>query len=76
MIADPIVRGLAKGWPQDHAVKFTAAEEKALTKVLTRVSGPVKGQLLSLAARWKTTALDTHIAVSYTHLTLPTTPYG
>ncbi len=61
LIADPIVRGLAKGWPQERAVKFTNAEEKALTKVLIRVSGPVKGQLLSLAARWKTTALDTHI---------------
>ncbi len=61
LIADPIVRGLAKGWPQGRAVKFNAAEEKALAKVLTRISGPVKGQLLSLAARWKTTALDTHI---------------
>ena len=60
-IADPIVRGLAKGWPQGRAVKFSSAEELALAKMLTRVSGPVKGQLLSLAARWKTTALDAHI---------------
>ena len=61
-IADPIVRGLAKGWPQGRAVKLDDAQETALARVLTRVSGPVKGQLLSLAARWETKALDTHIA--------------
>ena len=59
--ADPIIRGLAKGWPQNKAVQLNNTQEAALAKVLTRVSGPVKGQLLSLAARWKTNALDTHI---------------
>ena len=66
------------------AVLIVIESEKASMELPTEVAGKVMGVRLAvgdivnegdLVATLETEASDAQIAVSYTHLTLPTTPY-
>lgn len=51
-VADAIVAGLAKGWPQAHALKLEPATEQRLATLMPRLSTGQQGQLLRLAVSW------------------------
>ncbi len=57
-IAEPIVSGLAKGWPKDRAVTLTDGQERALGTLLTKSTPASRGALVNLAARWGTKGLE------------------
>jgi uncharacterized protein len=58
IVGDIIVFGLAKGWPKDRPVTFDEATEKALVMLLGKVSPEAKGQLIGLADRWGSKAIE------------------
>ena len=57
-LADAIVGGLAKGWPKDKKPTLDAATDKAMVELLTRVSPAARSQLVSLASRWGSQAIE------------------
>ncbi len=59
-IADAIVTGLAKGWPKDKKPTLDDASEKAMIELLTKVSPAARAQLVSLASRWGSKAIESH----------------
>ncbi len=59
-IADAIVAGLAKGWPKDKKPTLDDASEKAMIELLTKVSPAARAQLVSLASRWGSKAIEAH----------------
>jgi putative membrane-bound dehydrogenase-like protein len=61
-LADAIVAGLNRGWPKDKAAALDAKAEKSLAKLFGRLSPRGQGQLIELAARWNSKALEQHSA--------------
>ena len=61
-IADAVVAGLAKGWPKDRKPNLDDASDKALVDLLTKVSPAARAQLVSLAARWGSKAIEANSA--------------
>ncbi len=59
-LADAVVGGLARGWPQGVRPELDARAGDALGKLLERLSPGLKGQLIKLASRWGSTELDEH----------------
>jgi uncharacterized protein len=69
-VADAIVAGLAKGWPKDKKPTLDGATDKALVDLLTKVSPAARAQLVSLAARWGSKAIEANSAeIAATFLT-------
>jgi hypothetical protein len=67
-LAEAVVTGLVKGWPRGLAAKLDGDAERALGALLESLSPAGKGQLLQLAARWGSKALDRYsaeVAASY-----------
>ncbi len=62
LVADAIVAGLAKGWPKDKKPTLDDATDKALVGLLTQVSPAARAQLVSLASRWGSKAIEAHSA--------------
>ena len=50
-VAEPILAGLAAGWPADKTAKLTPAAEAAVAKLLPAVSAAARGRLLTLEGR-------------------------
>lgn len=67
-VASSIITGLSRGWPRDVVVKLNETSEKAMGKLLPKLSGAARGQLISLASRWGTKALDQYAAEIVTAL--------
>ncbi len=61
-VADAIIAGLARGWPKDRKPKLDDATEKAMVELLTKVSPASRAQLVSLASRWGSKAIESHSA--------------
>ncbi len=61
-VADAVIAGLAKGWPRDRKPTLDTATDKALVELLTKVSPAARAQLVSLAARWGSKAIEAHSA--------------
>ena len=59
-VADAVVAGLARGWPRDKAPTLDEATDRALVGLLTTVSPAARAQLVSLASRWGSKAIETH----------------
>ena len=57
-IADAIVAGLARGWPKDKPPALDAETDGALVKLLAVVSPSARAQLVSLAGRWGSKAIE------------------
>lgn len=61
-VADAIIAGLSRGWPKDKPPALDADSEKGLANLFGKVSSRSKGQLVELAARWKSKVLEKHSA--------------
>jgi uncharacterized protein len=59
-VADAIVAGLVKGWPKDKKPTLDDATDKAMIELLTKVSPAARAQLVSLASRWGSKAIESH----------------
>jgi putative membrane-bound dehydrogenase-like protein len=57
-VADAIVAGLAKGWPKDKKPTLDAASDKALVGLMTKLSPGSRAQLVTLATRWGSKAIE------------------
>jgi putative membrane-bound dehydrogenase-like protein len=62
ILADAIIAGLAKGWPKDRKPTLDEATDKALVELLTKVSPAARAQLVSLASRWGSKAIEANSA--------------
>ena len=60
--ADAIVAGLAKGWPKATQATLTAENEKAMARLLTKLSPGAKGQFVKLASRWGSKGFEKYSA--------------
>jgi uncharacterized protein len=61
-VADAIVAGLAKGWPRDRKPDLDTASDRALVTLMTKVSPAARAQLVSLATRWGSKAIESSSA--------------
>jgi len=61
-VADAIIGGLAKGWPKDKKPTLDEATDQAMVALLTRISPASRAQLVSLASRWGSKAIESHSA--------------
>ena len=59
-VVDAVVAGLAKGWPKDRKPSLDDATDKAMVDLLTKVSPAARAQLVSLASRWGSKAIESH----------------
>ena len=59
-VADAVVAGLAKGWPKDKPPTLDEATDRALVDLLTTISPAARAQLVSLASRWGSKAIEAH----------------
>ena len=57
-IADAVIAGLAQGWPKDKAPAIDDESDRALVSLLTKVSPGARAQLVSLAGRWGSKAIE------------------
>jgi putative heme-binding domain-containing protein len=57
-ISSAIIAGLARGWPRDARPVIDAATEKALGALLPKLPPAGRAQLITLADRWGSKALD------------------
>jgi putative membrane-bound dehydrogenase-like protein len=61
-VVNPIVAGLAKGWPKDRPAKLDGPAERALSRLLVKVASDLKGQVILLAERWGSKGLEKYAA--------------
>jgi putative membrane-bound dehydrogenase-like protein len=61
-ITAAIIAGLSRGWPKDTPPALDAATDKALAELFPRLSPRGRGQLVELARRWQSKALEEHAA--------------
>ena len=59
-VADAIIAGLSKGWPKDKRPTLDDATDQALVGLLTKISPSARAQLVSLASRWGSKAIEAH----------------
>src|SRR5207244_558684 len=57
-IAGAIVAGLARGWPKDQPPALDAQVDKALVDLFPRLAPRGQGQVVELATRWHSKALE------------------
>jgi putative membrane-bound dehydrogenase-like protein len=60
--ADSIVAGLARGWPKDKPPVLDSGLEKSLADLFAKLPPRGRGQVMELAARWNSKALEKHSA--------------
>jgi uncharacterized protein len=61
-IADALILGFQRGWPQGKPVELDGETEAKLVQVLERLSPESRGQLVNLAARWESPVLARYAA--------------
>ena len=61
-VMDPVLSGLARGWPKDRQAALSAEGQAALARLFTRISPQGQSQLLQLAGRWGAKGLEQHAA--------------
>ncbi|WP_435011668.1 PVC-type heme-binding CxxCH protein [Tundrisphaera lichenicola] len=61
-VADTVIAGLAAGWPKDKKPTLDDSTDQALVDLLGRVSTGARAQLVSLASRWGSKAIEAHTA--------------
>ena len=59
-VAEAIVAGLARGWPKDKPPVLDEASERALVELLKRATPAGRAQLVGLANRWGSKALESN----------------
>ena len=57
-ITDAVIAGLARGWPKDKPPTLDDETDRALVTLLTKVSPGARAQLVGLAGRWGSKAIE------------------
>ncbi|MBL8828445.1 MAG: c-type cytochrome, partial [Planctomycetaceae bacterium] len=60
-VVDPILAGLAQGWPKGTTPKLSAQTEASLVPLLKVLSPNAKGSLLTLATAWNVKSLEAQL---------------
>ncbi|MBA2116251.1 PVC-type heme-binding CxxCH protein [Bremerella alba] len=60
-VAEAIVTGLAKGWPQDKKPQITDAVDNSLTRLIETLPASSRGQLIRMAVNWGSTKLASQL---------------
>ena len=61
-VSDAVIAGLSKGWPKDKPPVLDDTTDRALVALLTKVSPSARAQLVSLASRWGSKAIEASAA--------------
>ncbi|MDB5390025.1 MAG: Trehalose utilization [Planctomycetaceae bacterium] len=61
-VSEPILIGLANGWPKNKSLDLDVASDKALVELLTKLPPTSRGALVNLALRWGSKSLEAHVA--------------
>ncbi len=61
-VAGAVIAGLAAGWPKDRKPALDDATNQALVELLTKVSPAARAQLVTLASRWGSKAIEAQTA--------------
>ena len=67
-MAEAVVAGLAKGWPKGKTAELNDDTEKALARLLVRLSPGTKGSLIKLATLWGSKGFEKYAAETTTSL--------
>jgi putative heme-binding domain-containing protein len=69
-VSGAVIAGLARGWHQDKRLNLDSASDAVLADLLPKLPKANRGQLVALAARWGSKALEKHAAaIAETFLT-------
>lgn len=60
--SDTVIAGLLKGWPKNKTPELSAADEKTLGELFTKLSPGGRAALISLADRWQNKSLEKYTA--------------
>jgi putative membrane-bound dehydrogenase-like protein len=61
-VAETILNGMAKGWPSGKTAQLNDDTEKAMARLLVRLSPGSKGSLIKLATAWGSKGFDKYAA--------------
>ncbi len=61
-VTDAVIAGLARGWPKDKPPTLDDRTDRALVELLTKASPGARAQLVSLAGRWGSKAIEASAA--------------
>jgi putative membrane-bound dehydrogenase-like protein len=61
-VAETVLGGMAKGWPRGKTAQLTDDTEKAMARLLARLSPGGKGSLIKLATTWGSKGFDKYAA--------------
>lgn len=61
-IVEPIMSGMAKGWPKGKTVELSESADQALVEILGKLPANARGSLINLALRWGSKSLQAHVA--------------
>lgn len=61
-VVEPILAGMASGWPKDKPLDLDAASDLGLLDLLKKLPSTARGSLVNLALRWGSKSLETHVA--------------
>src|SRR5262249_43338838 len=61
-VAETGLHGMAKGWPRGKTAQLSDDTEKAMAKLLARLSPGGKGSLIKLATAWGSKGFDKYAA--------------
>jgi putative membrane-bound dehydrogenase-like protein len=67
-VAEAVITGMAKGWPRGKTTALTDDTEKAMARLLARLSPGGKGGLIKLATAWGSKGFEKYAAETTTSL--------
>ncbi|MEI8380434.1 MAG: PVC-type heme-binding CxxCH protein [Planctomycetota bacterium] len=72
-VVEPILAGMARGWPKNKPLQLSEASDKALVDMLGKLPPAARGSLINLALKWGSKLLEAHIVeISKTFLDIVT----
>ncbi|MDB5347975.1 MAG: Trehalose utilization [Schlesneria sp.] len=60
-IVEPVLSGMAKGWPRNKPLELSEASDKALVELLGKIPASTRGALINLSLRWGSKQLQAHV---------------
>lgn len=61
-VMEPILAGMAKGWPKNKPLELSEASDRELVEMLGKLPAASRGALINLALRWGSKLLVSHVA--------------
>jgi putative membrane-bound dehydrogenase-like protein len=60
-IVEPVLSGMAKGWPRNKPLELSEASDQALVDLLGKIPASTRGALINLSLRWGSKQLQAHV---------------